>query len=87
MVDEVPVDLLGVDRAAGLGEIEDRPFRNEPEGQPDIAELQVEIDDRHLVAVLREADCEVAGCQRLARAPLGSEHADHRRQRDPRRDR
>ena len=57
---EVAVELLVVERSAGLDQLVDRPFRGKAESKPDVAELQVEVDDGDLVAPFGEADREVA---------------------------
>ena len=73
------VELVGVERARGLGEVVDRSLGREPEAERDVAELEVEVDERDLLAALREADGEVGRGQRLARAALGPEDADELR--------
>ena len=82
---QVAVELLGVERSAGLGELVESPFRGKAESEPHVAELQVEVDDGDLVAALGEADSEVAGRQGLAGPALRAEDADHRREGDSRR--
>ena len=71
--------LVPVERAGGLGEVVDRLLRRQPEAQGDVAELEVEVDERHLLAALREADGEVGGGERLARPALRAEDADEPR--------
>ena len=42
---QVAVELLGVEHAAGRREVVDRPLGLQAQREPDVAELQVEIDD------------------------------------------
>ena len=73
------VELVGVERARRLGEVVDGSLGREPEAERDVPELQVEVDERDLLASLREADGEVGRGQRLAGAALGPEDADEPR--------
>ncbi len=79
--DQERVDLVGVERATGGGEVVDRPLRPQPKRQRDVAELQVEIDQHHAAAAREQRQREVAGDHRLADPALGPEDADHRRER------
>ena len=79
MCHQVAVDLLGIQRAAGLGQVVDRPIGRQAEREPDVAELQVEVDDGHPLTGCRQGDGQVARGQRLARSTLRPQHADHRR--------
>ena len=69
-------DLGGVQRAAGDRQVVRRPLRDEAEREPEVAELEIEVDGRHAVAGVGERDGEVGRRQRLADAALGPEHAD-----------
>ena len=60
-----------VERAARLDEVVDRPLGREAEREPDVAELQVEVDEHDALAGVRPA--RRRGCtrrQRLADAAL-----------------
>ena len=61
------VDLLGVERPAGDREVVDRRVRPQAEREPDVTELEVEVDDDRRAARIRERDGEVAGGEGLAR--------------------
>ncbi len=73
---QVGVELLGVERPAGEREVVEGSLRAEPEAEGDVAELEVEVDDRDARARLRERDAEVRADERLARAAFRPEHAD-----------
>ena len=47
---QVGLDLLRVERPARLDEVVDRPLRGQSEREPDVAELQVEVDDHDALA-------------------------------------
>ena len=72
----VVVELVLVEGAARDGEVVHRLLRGQAHAEPDVAELQVEVDDEHLLAGEGERDREVARGQGLARAALRAEHAD-----------
>jgi hypothetical protein len=78
---QIALDLVGVERPARLDEVEDRPLGDESQRQADVPELQIEVDDRHLLAGERQGDGEVGAREGLADAALGTQHADERRQR------
>src|SRR5436190_1551241 len=80
---QVRLELLHVYRAAGLRQVVDRLLRRQPEREPEVAELEVEVDQGDPLASQRKRHREVGGRQRLARPTLRSEHADHRRDRNP----
>ena len=73
------LELVPVEDAGRLGEVVDRLLRRQAEAQGHVAELEVEVDERDLLAALREADGEVRRAQRLARAALRPEDADQPR--------
>src|SRR5207244_13654790 len=75
--DEV-ADLVRIERAAHAGEVVDRPVRRETQGDADVSELEVEIDYDRALTLLRERDREVGGGERLTRAALRADDADHR---------
>ena len=60
MLGEEPVDLVAVERSARDGEVVDRLVGCEAEREPDVAELQVEVDDHRRTSVERERHREVA---------------------------
>jgi hypothetical protein len=62
-----------------LREVVHRLLRRKPEAEGDVAELEVEVDERDPLAALREADGEVRRRQRLAGAALRAEDADEPR--------
>ena len=51
----VRLDLVGVERAAGVARSYDRPLRDEAEREPEVAELEVEVDDRRRCGRRRRA--------------------------------
>ena len=75
------VELLGVERAAGLHQVVYRAVRCDAEREPEVTELQVEVDEHDLLTAHRERDREVGRNERLAGTALGSEDADQRRSR------
>ncbi len=62
-----------------LGEVVHGSLRRQAETQGHVAELEVEVDERHLLAALGEADGQVRRRQRLAGAALRPEDADEPR--------
>ncbi len=62
-----------------LGEVVHGSLRRQTEAQRHVAELEVEVDERHLLAALGEADGQVRRRQRLAGAALRPEDADEPR--------
>ena len=75
-VDEEVLELLGVERALGEGEVVDRLLRAEAHAEGDVAELEVEVDDDGALARFLERDREVRRDERLAGAALRAEHDD-----------
>jgi hypothetical protein len=69
-------ELVLVERAAGDREVVHRLLGRQPEGERHVPELQVEVDDEHLLPREGERRGEVARRERLARAALRAEHAD-----------
>ena len=72
----VVVELVLVEGAPRDGEVVHRLLGRQAHAEPDVAELQVEIDDEDLLPGERERDREVARGEGLARAALRAEHAD-----------
>ena len=77
MVGEEALDLVAVERSARGGQVVDRLRRLEPERQPDVAELEVEVDEHRRAALERQRDRKVGRRHRLAGAALRPEHGDH----------
>ena len=73
------LELVPVEHAGGLREVVDGLLGRQPEAQRHVAELEVEVDERHALAALREAHGEVRRRQRLAGAALRAEDADEPR--------
>ncbi len=73
------LELVPVERTRGLGEVVHRSLRWQTEAQRHVAELEVEVDERHLLAALGEAHGQVRRRQRLAGAALRPEDADEPR--------
>ena len=87
---QVRLDLLGVERAARGGEVVDRALGLQPEREPEVAELQVEVDDDGaLCPASASATPRFAAVSVLPVPPFGPEDADQRsvggRRRRPRR--
>ncbi len=76
--DQVPVELLVVERRAGLHQVVHRPLGREPEGEADVAELEVEVDQDDVRVALGERDREIRRDERLPGAALRSEDGDDR---------
>src|SRR5215213_10370051 len=74
----IALELFGVDRAAGLEEVVDRPVGREAETEPDVAELEVEVDESYRPAPGREAHREVRRDERLTGAALRAQHGHER---------
>ena len=72
---EIAVELLGVEQAAGRGQVVDRPLRLQAEREPGVAELQIEVHDDRAVAGVGQRDAEVGRGERLADAALRSQDA------------
>ena len=81
VADQVPVELLVVERRAGLHQVVHRPLGREPEGEADVAELEVEVDEDDVRVALGERDGEVRRDERLPGAALRPEDRDERRRR------
>src|SRR6266511_6039499 len=86
MANEVRLELLLVERSARASEVVDRLVGAKTERQADVAELEVEVDKRDLVPLLRERHGQVRRHERLPRAAFRPENADHRRDGNPARD-
>ena len=71
--DQVPVELLVVERRAGLHQVVHRPLGREPEREADVAELEVEVDEDDVRVALGERDREVRRDERLPGAALRPE--------------
>ena len=74
----MPVELLVVEGRAGLHQVVHRPLGREPEGEADVAELEVEVDEDDVRVALGERDREVRRDERLAGAALRAEDRDDR---------
>ena len=70
------LELVPVEDARRLGEVVDRLLRRQAETERNVAELEIEVDERDLLAALREADGEVRRRQGLAGAALRPQDAD-----------
>src|ERR671931_2907646 len=75
----VRLELAGIERAARLNEVVDRLLGPDTHREGEVAELQIEVDDRHRLPGLRKRDREVRRGDGLAGSTLRPEHADHRR--------
>ena len=76
---EEGVELVVVDRTGGLREVVDGSLGRKAEAERDVAELEVEVDERDALAALGEGDREVRRRQGLSRPALRPEDADEPR--------
>ena len=79
MLDEDLVDELLIDGIDVRQKVGDAVGALEIEGDTDIAELEIQIDqgDGRLAATAGEGDSEVRSDRRAAHAPLRAVHRDH----------
>ena len=75
----MPVELLVVERLARLHQVVHRPLGRQPEGETDVPELKVEVDEDHVRVALGERDGEVRRDECLPRAALRPQDGDQRR--------
>ena len=73
---EIGRELVEVDRPPGEREVVHRPVGRESHGQSDVAELEVEVDDRGAHSGLSEGDREVGARERLPGSALRPEDGD-----------
>src|SRR6185312_12429926 len=76
MHDEIGIELLDVDRAAGECEVVHRQIGRESHAEADVAELEIQVHDRRAHATLSECNREVRAGQRLPGATLRPEYGD-----------